>query len=69
MDAPITVVFPARNMDALADALVVLTEHIAHKAPEGIAHGFLGGRFGYGGEWDSPVFEMHPDGDYDCDCA
>ncbi len=53
----------------IADALIVLTEHIFHKTPDALGFGFLGGRFGYGGEWSSPVFEMHPDGDYDCDCG
>jgi hypothetical protein len=56
-------------MDALADALVTLTEHICNKDPDREVGGFLGGRFGYGAEWDSAVFEMFPDGDYDCDCG
>lgn len=65
----VTLVLPARTMDDLAAALETLTEHIVNKAPEREVSGFLGGRFGYGAEWSSPVFEMHPDGDYDCDCG
>jgi hypothetical protein len=68
-EVEVVVHFPARQMDELADALVTLTEHICNKDPDREVGGFLGGRFGYGAEWDSAVFEMFPDGDYDCDCG
>lgn len=65
----VTLVLPARTMDDLAAALETLTEHIVNKDPEREVNGFLGGRFGYGAEWDSPVFEMHPYCWRDCDCG
>jgi len=74
----LTVVLPKRVMDALSDQLVGLTEAIDNLDPERVAHGFLGGRHGYGGEWDTPVFQMRPfcwcEGDdcpwcMGCDCS
>lgn len=64
----IVVIHPAQTMDELATALVTLTEHIVNKDPEREVDGFLGGRFGYGAAWSSPVFDMRPYCWDDCDC-
>lgn len=46
--------------DPLEFGLVALTEAISQIDRERVAAGFLGGEFGYGAEWDSSVFMMHP---------
>lgn len=60
---------PRRKRTDLADALTTITEHLHHKNADAVAHGILGGAFGYGGEWNSPVFEMRPFCWGDCDCG
>lgn len=45
--------------DPLAHGLVGLTEAISQIDQEKIAHGALGGEFGYGADYDNPVFMMH----------
>lgn len=67
----ITLHLPGRTLDDLAAVLETITEHIYNKdAGRDQVNGILGGRFGYGAEWDSPVFEMHQfDADADCDCG
>ena len=64
----IQVVFPARDMDALADALVSITEAIDRLDPDLVSHGCLGGQHGYGGVWDCDTFTMRPFYWGDCDC-
>lgn len=56
----IQIVIPPTSDEPLTDMLVVLTEAINASDPELVAHGALGGRFGYGGCWNSEVFQMHP---------
>lgn len=46
--------------DGLDHGLVTLTEAIAQLDGDKVAHGFLGGEFGYGGHWENEVFLMHP---------
>lgn len=70
--ARIEIVTPpvARIEDALESGLVSLTEAIAKIDPGAVAHGCLGGEFGYGAEWSNDVFEMHPfDWEPECDCG
>lgn len=62
-------VFPARSKEPLCDMLVEITRAIDALDPNRIAHGFLGGEHGYGGHWDSAVFEMRPYYWGDCDCG
>lgn len=68
-DTVVAIHHPPRTMDVLADALVTLTEHIANKDPDREVSGFLGGRFGYGANWSSAVFDMRPYCWDDCDCG
>lgn len=56
----VQIVLPERVMDALAEGLCGLTETISKKDPEIVAHGFLGGSFGYGAKYENDVFAMHP---------
>lgn len=46
--------------DQLDGALVTLTQQIAKMDEDLVAHGFLGGEFGYGAHVDNAVFQMHP---------
>lgn len=46
--------------DALDAGLVALTEAIAKLDPERVAHGMLGGAYGYGANWADQVFMMKP---------
>lgn len=48
--------------------LCVLTEHLA-RVGHNTAHGVLGGEWGYGADYDGPVFEMHPFWWGDCECG
>lgn len=60
---------PAKNMDALAVVLERITEMLHKRDPDSVAHGILGGMFGYGGDWSSSVFDMRPFYWGDCDCG
>lgn len=51
---------PERTMDRLSLDLVDLTEAICNKIGEDGIVGFLGGRYGYGVEYENDVFMMHP---------
>lgn len=56
----IEIILPERIMDELSYRLVALTEAIHRKDPALVAHGLLGGEFGYGAHWDDDIFMMHP---------
>lgn len=58
----ITIITPevADETEALDFGLVSLTEAIAMLDPERVAHGCLGGAFGYGADYENDVFMMHP---------
>lgn len=56
----VEIILPACIMDSLANGLVDLTEAIAAHDADAVAHGFLGGEFGYGGHWDDDLFMMRP---------
>lgn len=55
--------------DPLDGGLVALTEAISKLNEDAVAHGFLGGEFGYGARWDNDVFTMRPYYWGDCDCG
>lgn len=59
----------ADDDDPLDAGLVALTEAISHLDDEAVAHGCLGGEFGYGAHWDNAVFTMRPYYWGDCDCG
>ena len=56
------IIVPAKadEKEPLDAMLIEITKAIATHDPDEIAHGFLGGEFGYGGHWDDDVFMMHP---------
>jgi hypothetical protein len=56
----IELIFPEQDGDELSLGLMALTEAIAKRLPDEVAHGMLGGEFGYGAYWDSDLFMMHP---------
>ena len=57
----IEIVLPPQDREsALSVMLVEITKAIDALDPDRVAHGFLGGQHGYGGHWDSPVFQMRP---------
>lgn len=55
----ITIEIPVVDKSMVASGLVELTKRLA-EANAPISHGLLGGEFGYGADYDSPVFMMHP---------
>jgi hypothetical protein len=62
MDEPsIEIIFPekADETDPIEFGLVSLTEAISKVASESVAHGLLGGDFGYGADFENDVFLMH----------
>lgn len=56
----IQIIFPRVSDEPLTDMLVAITKELADRDPDSVAHGLLGGEHGYGGRWDSDVFQMHP---------
>lgn len=68
-EVEITLHLPLPDMDALGLVLCDITKALHERDPESVAHGFLGGSFGYGGNWSSPVFDMRPYCWDDCDCG
>lgn len=44
----------------LTDKLYDLTEQIALNTKADVAHGVLGGEYGYGADFENDVFKMHP---------
>lgn len=53
----------------VADDLYDLSEALGKRDPESQAHGFLGGEWGYGQDFENDVFEMHPFWWGDCECG
>lgn len=47
-------------LDYVSGELYVLSEMLGRKNPDDQAHGCLGGEWGYGQDFKSDVFEMHP---------
>lgn len=56
----VNIVLPETSTDAVSKGLRILTEAIQRCHPEKAIGGGLGGAYGYGAEWNSDVFEMHP---------
>ena len=52
--------FPPVDRSFLPSALVSLTEAIAARDPDSVAHGALGGEYGYGAHYENDVFLIHP---------
>ena len=50
----------ADQRDPLEFGLISLVGAIAQAAPDSIAHGCLGGEFGYGALFENDIFLMHP---------
>lgn len=73
MDAAVEleIIVPAGpDEDEPLDAMLIeITKAIAARDPEIVAHGFLGGEFGYGASYENDVFEMRPFYWGDCDCG
>jgi hypothetical protein len=55
----ITIVLPRQSLTGAAEKLVHLTEQL-NKVTDSVAHGFLGGEFGYGAKYENNVFLMRP---------
>lgn len=68
-ETELTVVVPSRSKDFLSDALRDLTMEICKRNPESEVGGFLGGRYGYGVDFENSVFVMRPYYWGDCDCG
>lgn len=70
-DAEVQIVLPQRadDTDPLEHGLITLTEAIAQLDEDAVAHGFLGGEFGYGAQYENSVFVMRPFYWGDCDCG
>ena len=62
-------VLPACSDEPLDEMLRLITKAIDDRDRERTAHGFLGGMYGYGADWNSDVFEMRPYYWGDCDCG
>lgn len=56
----LTVVTPPTASTAIDHDLVALTEYLASVTGEEYLGGLLGGRFGYGTEYENDTFLMHP---------
>lgn len=55
--------------DWASDALYELSEKLGKMNPDDQAHGFLGGEYGYGQEFENNLFIMRPYYWGDCDCG
>lgn len=51
---------PERASNRIDSDLCLLTEAISNVDKDVVAHGFLGGEFGYGARYENEVFLMHP---------
>ena len=68
-DSEIKIITPPVAETPLDDMLVALTEAISKRDPDLLAHGALGGEFGYGARYENDVFVMRPFYWGDCDCG
>ncbi len=57
----IEVILPEQKTGLIGELLVELTRRIAETAPDIIAHGLLGGEFGYGANFENETFMMRPE--------
>lgn len=59
MGEQLTIILPGRDEGALSDMLVRITKEIDDREFGGPNGYGLGGAYGYGADYDSPVFMMH----------
>lgn len=69
MEHEVQIITPPTAETPLDDMLVEITRAISQKDPDRVAHGFLGGEFGYGAAYENDVFVMRPYYWGDCDCG
>lgn len=62
MTTEIEIILPptADQSDPLEFSLIALTQAIGQINSAQVAHGLLGGEYGYGAHWENDVFLMHP---------
>ena len=63
------IVIPSVSQDKVSNGLYELSEALAELNPEKQHHGFLGGDYGYGQEFENDVFMMFPYYWGDCTCG
>lgn len=69
MAEEIEIIVPGQDDDAVSNYMVLLTRELAKLRPDSQAHGCLGGEDGYGCEFVTDAFEMHPFYWGDCTCG
>lgn len=57
----IEVILPEQEMGLVGELLVELTRRIAETNADIVAHGLLGGEFGYGANFENETFMMRPE--------
>ena len=57
----VTIIFPEQKLGLVEELLIELTERIAQTEPNSVAHGFLGGEYGYGADFENDTFMMRPE--------
>lgn len=60
MPNAIKIIVPEIVESIIQGGLIIITEKISQKHPDLVARGFLGGEFGYGADYKTDVFIMHP---------
>lgn len=68
MSEAVQIHLPPVSHDQVSSDLRWLTEVLERQGAH-LSGGMLGGEYGYGAEWDSAVFEMHPFYWGDCECG
>lgn len=69
MQHEVQIITPPTAETPLDDMLVEITKAISLLDSDRVAHGFLGGEFGYGAKYENDVFVMRPYYWGDCDCG
>lgn len=69
MNTEVQIVLPECADDEVSNLLRALTEALATRKPDAVSHGFFGGEFGYGCDFETPVFRMFPYYWGDCTCG
>lgn len=65
----VEIILPKVSDDAISEMLRHITKAIVDQDEDKRVGGFLGGTYGYGADWNTPVFEMRPFYWGDCDCG
>lgn len=63
------IIVPSVSNDIVSTGLYKLSEALANKNPKNQHHGFLGGEYGYGQEFENDVFAMFPFYWGECTCG